>query len=59
MGMMNGKVCVVTGGAGSIGLASAAILLREGARVMLVGRNEENLAQAAGSLGRVPIPSRS
>jgi NAD(P)-dependent dehydrogenase (short-subunit alcohol dehydrogenase family) len=51
MGMMNGKVCVVTGGAGSIGLASAAILLQEGARVMLVGRNEENLAQAAGSLG--------
>ena len=51
MGMMNGKVCVVTGGAGSIGLASAAILLQEGARVMLVGRNEENLAQGAGRLG--------
>jgi NAD(P)-dependent dehydrogenase (short-subunit alcohol dehydrogenase family) len=51
MGIMNGKVCIVTGGAGSIGLAGAALLLREGARVMLVGHNEENLARAAGVLG--------
>ncbi len=50
MGIMHDKVCIVTGGAGSIGLASAAILLEEGAKVMLVGRNEENLARAAGSL---------
>jgi len=50
MGIMNHKVCIVTGGAGSIGLASAALLLQEGARVMLVGRNEENLAGAVGSL---------
>jgi NAD(P)-dependent dehydrogenase (short-subunit alcohol dehydrogenase family) len=47
MGMVEGKVCVITGGAGSIGLASASLLLQEGARVMLVGRNEENLARAA------------
>jgi NAD(P)-dependent dehydrogenase (short-subunit alcohol dehydrogenase family) len=51
MGIMNGKVCIVTGGAGSIGLASAALLLREGARVMLVGHNEENLTRAAAVLG--------
>jgi len=50
MGIMAGKVCVVTGGAGSIGLASARLLLQEGARVMLVGRNEENLARAAKTL---------
>ncbi len=50
MGIMNGKTCIVTGGAGSIGLASAALLLSEGARVMLVGRNRENLARAAESL---------
>ena len=54
MGIMSGKVCIVTGGAGSIGLASAALLLQEGARVMLVGRNEENLAKAAGSLKAGP-----
>src|SRR4030043_2181663 len=50
MGIMNGKVCIITGGAGSIGLASASLLLQEGARVMLVGRNEENLARAAKTL---------
>ena len=50
MGMMAGKVCVITGGAGSIGLESARLLLQEGARVMLVGRNEENLARAAKTL---------
>jgi NAD(P)-dependent dehydrogenase (short-subunit alcohol dehydrogenase family) len=50
MGIMNGKVCIITGGAGSIGLASAALLLQEGARVMLVGRNEENLVRAAKAL---------
>jgi NAD(P)-dependent dehydrogenase (short-subunit alcohol dehydrogenase family) len=47
---MNGKICIITGGAGSIGLASASLLLQEGARVMLVGRNEENLARAAKTL---------
>jgi NAD(P)-dependent dehydrogenase (short-subunit alcohol dehydrogenase family) len=31
MGSMKGKVCIVTGGAGSIGLATAEILIREGA----------------------------
>jgi NAD(P)-dependent dehydrogenase (short-subunit alcohol dehydrogenase family) len=50
MGIMSGKTCVVTGGAGSIGLASAALLLREGARVMLVGRNRDNLVRAVESL---------
>jgi NAD(P)-dependent dehydrogenase (short-subunit alcohol dehydrogenase family) len=50
MGIMSGKTCIVTGGAGSIGLASAALLLSEGGRVMLVGRNPDNLARAVASL---------
>src|SRR4030042_615303 len=50
MGIVDGRVCVVIGGAGSIGLASASLLLKEGARVMLVGRNEENLVRAAKTL---------
>lgn len=54
MGIMNGKVCIVTGGAGSIGLASAALLMQEGARVLLVGHNEANLARAAKTLGAGP-----
>jgi NAD(P)-dependent dehydrogenase (short-subunit alcohol dehydrogenase family) len=47
---MEGKACVITGGAGSMGLESARLLLQEGAKVMLVDRNEENLARAAKTL---------
>jgi NAD(P)-dependent dehydrogenase (short-subunit alcohol dehydrogenase family) len=54
MGIMNGKICIVTGGAGSIGLASASLLLKEGARVMLVGPNKENLVRAAETLNASP-----
>jgi NAD(P)-dependent dehydrogenase (short-subunit alcohol dehydrogenase family) len=54
MGIMSDKVCVITGGAGSIGLASASILLKEGARVMLVGQNEENLTRVANTLNTGP-----
>jgi NAD(P)-dependent dehydrogenase (short-subunit alcohol dehydrogenase family) len=50
MGIMNGKVCIVTGGAGSIGLAAASILIREGARVMLVDNDEEKLSLAIKAL---------
>jgi NAD(P)-dependent dehydrogenase (short-subunit alcohol dehydrogenase family) len=35
MGALEGKTCIVTGGAGSIGLATARLFLAEGARVML------------------------
>lgn len=50
MTIMQGKVCIVTGAAGSIGLASTKLLLKEGAKVMLVGRTEEKLARALKSL---------
>jgi NAD(P)-dependent dehydrogenase (short-subunit alcohol dehydrogenase family) len=48
---MNDKICVITGGAGSIGLASAKRMYEAGARVMLVDLSEENLATAAASFG--------
>jgi len=54
MGIMDGKVCVVTGGGGSIGLAAAEALLREGARVLLVGRTAEKLEMAVTWLGSDP-----
>ncbi len=50
VGSMSGKTCVVTGAAGSIGFASASLLVQEGARVMLVGRNRANLETAAAEL---------
>ncbi|MFC1910345.1 SDR family NAD(P)-dependent oxidoreductase [Chloroflexota bacterium] len=50
MGIMDNKVCIITGGAGTIGLASAALLLNEGARIMLVDHNEEKLSQAFESI---------
>jgi len=48
--LLENKVCVITGGAGSIGLASARLFLREGARVMLVDLNEADLERAAREL---------
>lgn len=54
MATMSGKICIITGGAGSIGRASASLLLQEGARVMLVGHNEENLARTAKTLNAGP-----
>jgi NAD(P)-dependent dehydrogenase (short-subunit alcohol dehydrogenase family) len=45
MGLLDHKVCVITGGAGSLGLASAKQFVREGAKVMLVDLNEADLAR--------------
>jgi 3-oxoacyl-[acyl-carrier protein] reductase len=41
------RVCVVTGASRGIGLSTARLLCAEGARVLLVGRNETALAEAA------------
>lgn len=51
MGLMDGKVCVVTGAGGSIGLASAKLLAENGARVMLVDNQQDNLDAALAALG--------
>jgi NAD(P)-dependent dehydrogenase (short-subunit alcohol dehydrogenase family) len=48
---LEGKVCLITGGAGSIGLASARLLRQHGAQIALVDRDPQALATAAASLG--------
>lgn len=48
---MKDRVCVITGGAGSVGQASARVLLDAGARVWLVDRDETKLRAAAAAIG--------
>ena len=48
---LQGKACLITGGAGSIGLASAALLQSHGAQIALVDRDAEALSKAAATLG--------
>jgi len=51
MKRLEGRVCVVTGGAGSVGLATARLFLAEGARVALIDLRQAELQRAAESLG--------
>ena len=50
MGLLADKICVITGAAGSIGLASARRFLAEGARVMLVDLREDDLRRVTADL---------
>ena len=43
MGMLDGRICIVTGAAGSLGRASALRFVAEGAKVMLVDRDRPRL----------------
>ncbi|HTQ37270.1 MAG TPA: SDR family NAD(P)-dependent oxidoreductase [Steroidobacteraceae bacterium] len=45
MGILAGKAVIVTGAAGAIGFATARVLAREGARLMLVDVQADKLAQ--------------
>ena len=47
----SGETAIITGGGTGIGYAMASCLVRAGARVALVGRREDILAEAAGKLG--------
>ena len=50
-GLLHGKAALITGGEGSIGLATARAFAAEGARVCLVGLVADELAAGAASLG--------
>lgn len=51
MRVLEDKVCIVTGGAGSIGLATARLFVAEGAKVMLADLDSARLDAAAKALG--------
>jgi NAD(P)-dependent dehydrogenase (short-subunit alcohol dehydrogenase family) len=50
MPLLQDKVCVITGGAGSLGLASARLFLAEGAKVMLVDLGQADLERSVRDL---------
>ena len=51
MGRLVGKVAIITGGEGSIGMATARALIAEGASVFLAGISEPGLKAGAAELG--------
>ena len=51
--LLEGKVCLVTGAAGSLGRATARLFLKEGARVVLADRDGDGLRTALTSLDDV------
>jgi NAD(P)-dependent dehydrogenase (short-subunit alcohol dehydrogenase family) len=59
MGKLEGKVAVVTGGNSGIGLATAKEFRREGARVVITGRDARTLGEAAREIGGDVLALRS
>src|SRR5438034_3301034 len=52
MGKLEGKIALITGGNGGIGLAAAKQFVNEGAYVFITGRREQELAAAVKEIGR-------
>lgn len=51
MGKLDGKVAVITGASTGIGLASAQLFAREGAKIFLMARRQAQLDDAVSSIG--------
>jgi NAD(P)-dependent dehydrogenase (short-subunit alcohol dehydrogenase family) len=51
LGKLDNKIALITGGTTGIGLATAQLFIKEGAKVIVTGRNPETLEQAKQTLG--------
>ena len=49
---LEGKIAIITGGNSGIGLATAKRFVEEGEHVVITGRREKDLADAAALLGK-------
>src|SRR4029434_1485507 len=51
MGKLSGKVAVITGGNSGMGLETARLFVKEGAKVVITGRRQKELDEAVHSIG--------
>lgn len=56
MPKLDGKIAVITGGNSGIGLATAKVFVKEGARIYITGRRQPELEAAAALLGPRATP---
>jgi NAD(P)-dependent dehydrogenase (short-subunit alcohol dehydrogenase family) len=59
MGKYDGKSVVITGGSSGVGLATAKLLVYEGARVLITGRTQATLDSAGEQLGNNAVAVQS